>query len=150
MGGMGNQMFQYAMGLAWAKRLEVDLQLNTWWFKAPLESWMIPRRYNLCLWEGVTQLTNPAEPKDLLVECGDYNSFLTNLKDHMQDGKELVGYWQSEKYFQEIRQELLSIFQPKQPKSDRTNRLIEMISKEGNRSAALVVRMSDCHNGSMA
>jgi len=138
------------MGLASARRLGVGLQLDISWFnewlkgKPDFPDWMVPRRYNLCLWEGVTEPTvDKVEPDDCLVENGSYDNSLPILDCCLTDGKRLVGYWQSEKYFLEMRQELLRIFRPKQPQTPRGARLMEMISKEGPRSACLVVRGSD-------
>jgi hypothetical protein len=149
MGGMGNQMFQYAMGLASARRLGVGLRLDITWFNewlkkpCPFPSWMTPRGYSLNLWEGVTQPAEAIEPRNLLIESGTYNEFMAQYSCILTDETHLMGYWQSEKYFSEIREELLRIFRPKQPPTPRGSKLMEMIAKEGERSAALCVRVSD-------
>lgn len=145
MGGMGNQMFQYAMGLAQARRLGVDLQLETGWFRTlwyrTLLNRNLPRRqYSLCLWGGVTQAVVKGVAPTIKYLGLPYNQ---SVVDKIRDGDCLKGYWATEKYFQEIRQELLRIFYPKQPRTKRASDLIEKISKEEGRSAFLTVRRGD-------
>ena len=138
-GGMGNQMFQYAMGLAQAKRLGTGLQLADDWYGG--QSY---RKYSLCLWRGVIQPVVRVGASNVWETGLPYNQALI---DRIKDGDCLEGYWQTEKYFQEIRQELLAIFQPKQPITPRFSGLIAEISKEGPKSSFLAVRRTDTVGG---
>jgi hypothetical protein len=145
MGGMGNQMFQYAMGLAQARRLGVELQLDTAWFRTQWyrNIWhrKLPRRqYCLSLWRGVSQpLVKGVVPTVQYLGL----PYDQSVVDRIKDGDCLKGYWATEKYFQGIRQELLGVFCPKQPRTRRACDLMEKISKEGRRSAFLTVRRGD-------
>src|SRR2546429_53830 len=51
MAGCGNQIFQYATGLALARRLGVDLKLDISWFETAAPNQ--PRMYSLGLFKGV-------------------------------------------------------------------------------------------------
>src|SRR5260370_29672804 len=51
MGGCANQIFQYATGLALARRLGVELKLDVSWFETATPSQ--PRMYSLGLFKGV-------------------------------------------------------------------------------------------------
>ena len=137
MGGMGNQMFQYAMGLAQARRLGVDLQLE-WWKEN--ETADVRRRYGLGLWEGVTQPLVSDVPVTVSYLNLNYNQLVI---DKIVDGDCIQGYWQTEKYFHHIRNELLQIFKPKSPMTDRSLSLLDEIGKEGNKSVFLAVRRAD-------
>src|ERR1700730_9355354 len=51
MGGCANQIFQYATGMALARRLGVDLKLDVSWYKTAMPNQ--PRMYSLGLFGGV-------------------------------------------------------------------------------------------------
>jgi hypothetical protein len=51
MGGCANQIFQYATGLALARRLGVELKLDVSWFETGTPNQ--PRMYSLGLFKGV-------------------------------------------------------------------------------------------------
>src|SRR5438045_9456805 len=53
MGGCANQIFQYATGLALARRLGVDLKLDISWYETAKPSQ--PRMYSLGLFKGVDE-----------------------------------------------------------------------------------------------
>lgn len=131
-GGMGNQMFIYAMGLAQARRFKTKLGLDMHRFERdPL------RRYCLDLWRGVEDIRCSATHPTVTEAGMPYNQEVVN---RINQNSRLRGYWQTEKYFAHIRQELLDIFQPKWPFTPYTSDLIVQISQEGRRSAALGVR----------
>jgi len=134
-GGMGNQMFQYSMGLAQAHRLGVPLQLGTDWYDG--QSF---RRYSLPLWEGVVQPSIKGVPPSVFEYGEPYDA---TIDGRVVDGDCISGYWQSEKYFAGIRQELLSIFRPRLPLTRRGLDLLEAIREEGPRSTFLSVRRTD-------
>src|SRR4030095_5663112 len=51
MGGCANQLFQYATGLALARRLGVELKLDVSWYETATPNQ--PRMYSLGLFKGV-------------------------------------------------------------------------------------------------
>ncbi len=134
-GGMGNQMFQYAMGLSQARRLGADFQLDTGGFARDSL-----RQYNLGLWKGIMEPLTRGSVPSIRETSMPYDQELVN---RIKDGDCLFGYWQTEKYFTEVRQQILEVFIPKQPLTRRALDLIEMIQREGQRSAFLTVRRTD-------
>src|SRR6266705_467480 len=88
MGGLGNQMFQYAIGRAQAKRLGVGLQLDTSFFG----SWY-HHEYMLDQWQGVTEPTVLSSERRIEEQGLPYQNIVP------VDGQTLYGYWQCERYF---------------------------------------------------
>ena len=136
--GTGNQMFQYAMAYAAAKRLGVGLQLDTSYYATSLNHGH--RGYNLNLFSGVTQSTVSGVRVTTQEDGMQYNPSIVS---RIRDGDCLRGYWQTEKYFVDARDDLLSIFQPRQPLTNRTSSLIRKIEYAGSSSVALSIRRTD-------
>jgi hypothetical protein len=135
-GGMGNTMFQYATGLAAAIRLGTDLALNTLSFvHDPM------RQYSLGLWEGVTApLTEELHGEIIREEGLPYNPRLVSK---ISKNCSLIGYFQTERYFKEIRGLLQNVFTPKQVMTDRDKDLERQINAAGDKSVFLTVRRTD-------
>lgn len=134
-GGMGNQMFQYAMARAEAIRLGAELKLNINSFDKDSM-----RRYSLGLWKGV-MAPEVSETAEIVQEQGlPYNPEVLQkvTKDSM-----LVGYWQCEKYFHLIRYLLLDEFVPKQPLTIRGQETLKHILRARERSVFLTIRRTD-------
>jgi hypothetical protein len=88
MGGLGNQMFQYAAGLGAATILGETLELNTTFYQQNKN-----RKYELGVFPISFQVTNNvAEP---------IKEKQHSYQEITQSGM-MVGYWQSEKYFDHI------------------------------------------------
>ena len=141
-GGLGNQMFQYSAGLALARRLGTDLRLGIDWYRE--HPWRLPGgrtlpslQYALDQWEGVTQ---PRAEGAVPTVSEGRPGYDRGLDERVRDGDCLDGYWQSERYFRGIRQELTGVFRPRQPIARRTASLLQDISEKGPRSAFLCVR----------
>jgi hypothetical protein len=100
-GGLGNTMFQFAMGLAQARRLGTNLALD--------DGVLNKRPYQLNEWPGAAAITRPSRfTNSTIQEKGmPYNQ---GIVDRIKDGDVLSGYWQTEKYFKNIREELLRAF----------------------------------------
>ena len=102
MGGLGNQMFQYAAGYAAAKALGETLELNTTFYEQNKG-----RQYEL----GVFPISFPVT-----------NNVAEPIKEKQHSYQEItksgmmVGYWQSEKYFNFVEDEIRQEF--KLPKSE--------------------------------
>lgn len=147
-GRLGNQMFQLAVIHAAAKRL------NTKYF--------LPLRlegnsnYSTCqdLWEFNTSKLNELEwiePKDYVAKCGKeqinprtyeepffhYDPNFVNLPNNTN----IKGFFQSEKYFSEYREELLKAFTLKEP-SETYEKFYESIFQKEN-SLSIHVRRGD-------
>lgn len=136
MGGIGNQMFQYATGRRVAKINNIHLKLDTSSFvKEDKET--TPRIFKLDHFNIDTEIAtkqdiryfkkfkkvhtkilgriyNPlfANDSKYITEIGyGFNPGILNLKDDIY----LDGYWQSEKYFKDIRDTLIKEFSLKTP-----------------------------------
>ena len=106
MGGCGNQMFQYACGLAQARRLGVDLQLDVTHLGGK-------RKYVLDQWDITTPTVSGIAPTVYENGMG-YNDAINAV----EDGACLQGYWQSEKYFLGIKDVIRRVFVPKKYPDD--------------------------------
>ncbi len=140
-GGLGNQMFQYA----YAKSLQqkgFDVQIDTSKFKTyKLHGGYQLDKYNIDLkvagiiptFLSLVKIKKNVKEKNLL-----FNENLFNLK-----GNEFVkGYFQTEKYFKEIREILLEQFQ----KSRKNTESTDIFSKQilgTTHSCSLHVRRGD-------
>jgi hypothetical protein len=139
MGGMGNQMFQYAIARAASLRLDTDVQLNVFSFESdPI------RVYSLGLWKGVRSPVCVHNTGKVIREEGlSYNPALyAQITRHCS----LYGYWQTEKYFSEISDLLREEFKPKEPLTPLAQGIEQRIKAEGNQSVFLTVRRTDYTN----
>ena len=104
-GGTGNQLFQYAFGLAQARRLNTDLQIDISSFKNdPM------REYTLGLFPRIAEPVVEGSITTVGESGMPYNQALV---DSIKNGDVLNGYWQTEKYFTDVEWELREKFQPK-------------------------------------
>jgi hypothetical protein len=159
MGGLGNQMFQYATGRRLAYVHGVKLYLDTTWFKDTNL-----RNYLLNCFNIKNYIATPKQISKLKLKKNGFrqkiltiffkkstefssthivekffhfNSELMNLPDHVY----LDGYWQSEKYFQDIEDILRNEFTVKRPQSGKNLELSEMI--ESCESVSIHFRRGD-------
>lgn len=135
MGGIGNQMFQYAMGRYSAMRLNVPLKLHIGSFTHDRM-----RMYSLGLWRNIMAGTTLVYSGLIINEIGmPYNpEVVASITKHCT----LHGYWQTEKYFHEIRPLLHAEFLPGKltPTSEAA---LDKIRSEGNKSVFLTIRRTD-------
>ena len=184
-GGLGNQLFQYAMGRQVAKRLGAELRLDLFSYKADrmrryaLAAFPIAGRlatwreiYSLCPFLAISRLlpgplyhrawrylgrlgvhsqcrTRIAEaaeaPAPLPLRLGNivserqltFDAEASQCADHSF----LVGWWMHERYFSDIRPELLQEMTSSSPVSVLDAGLIQRMTRE--ESVALHVRRSD-------
>jgi hypothetical protein len=131
MGGMGNQMFQYMMGLQQSHVLKTKLQLDTSMLGGirpfQLGQWRTP--INLCTPQKTTIHEQGMPYNQATVDC-------------IRDGDVLQGYWQSEKYFSNFEHtEVRKMFRPVGLPSERAKGLYNGLTDEG--AVAVHVRRGD-------
>jgi len=112
MGGCANQIFQYATGLALARRLGVDLKLDISAYE-PENQAKTPRMYSLGLFKGVNAQVVRTPNGQIIREQG--FSYQPALLEKAPRACSLVGYWQCEKYFFGLRDELRERLLPREP-----------------------------------
>ncbi len=163
MGGLGNQMFQYATARAVAQRNKTSLYLDTAGFfeMADIDT---PRHYDL----GALKITGKIASKSILTQVqplnaayklhhkiirrlksagriwqvGEPNASYFNYMGRAPKNTYLVGWWQNQKYFNDIREILLNEFQPAKPLSQYSQVIIEKIA-DSPVSVAIHVRRGD-------
>lgn len=110
MGGLGNQLFQYACGRALALRLGVELRVWRARDQAERHADQPPRPFRL--WDFAVKATQASDEDLAQTHCTVYENPFTFLPAVLKatDGTALEGFWQSEKYFadaaEHIRAEL--------------------------------------------
>jgi len=133
-GGLGNQMFQYAHGLAQARRLGVELQLDT----GLLDNDGL-RQYNLDLFSGVDEAITKGSKANVIERGLPYDE---SLYYHVKDGDVLRGYWQCEDYFGGLVPLLFAKFKPKAGIPSNMQYLVDDI-KSSPSSTFLTIRRTD-------
>jgi hypothetical protein len=138
-GGCANQIFQYATGLALARRLDVDLKLDVSWYETATPD--MPRMYSLGLFKGVNEQVVHSLLGQIIREDG----FLHNpaLFENAPRKCSLVGYWQCEKYFFALRDELRERLLPREPLPARSIATERAILDAGERAVFVTVRRTD-------
>lgn len=127
-GGLGNQMFQYALGRHLAERTQTDLLLDPHNLNAPEEN-LTPRAYELDLFPRLrAQLITKSKAKALRRSVpytvwyteGKFGFYSEVFERLSIPAIGLDGYWQSERYFDQVssivRQEFT--FDTQLPESD--------------------------------
>jgi hypothetical protein len=159
LGGIGNQLFQYAAGRSLATKLDCELVLDdSLMMRRP---WMTPREYALDVYnvqarkislkEKLLLLFRVLPPFRYLYESGIAKSPFTYYREshyqfdprlHQLTGDLIIeGYWQSGRYFAEIADELRRELQPIRPPDDHAQKLLDQILR-GN-SVSLHIRRGD-------
>lgn len=123
-GGLGNQMFQYAAGMALADRLNCELSLDVTWFTPENRRSFALRSFkifgedviNWSYWPPYLRQIFYRVARKWFREIGGLPVWRESHFHYMSGFKEinepvfLVGYWQSEKYFSHLRPLLLEQF----------------------------------------
>ncbi len=154
LGGLGNQMFQYAAGRRLAHVLAVELKLDVTWMDK-----FVSRPYALGKFNIQENFATAAEiaamapkgrighalakicpkkwPKYIQEKQFHFDPEILNLP----DGVYLKGYWQSEKYFSDIAETIRREFTIKTPLSGKTSEMSELIASK--QSVSIHVRRGD-------
>jgi hypothetical protein len=152
-GGLGNQMFQYAAGLALATKHAVELKINLQLLDASDNQTYSLNHFHINALEASSDEINrysslyskvsdrvfrPYFRRKRFYEqsfCYDRN-FVSASSDTM-----LSGYWQSEKYFSDFSEIIRQEFRFKTPPTDINTQLAEEI--QGTNSVSLHIRRGD-------
>lgn len=106
-GGLGNQMFQFAAGYAAAKRLGAELALDISSYKFDRQ-----RQFNLDLFAIPMKVVFGSVPTVSEYGTLEYNP---KLLSDISEFAVLSGFFQDERYFVNVRQELTNLFQSRKP-----------------------------------
>jgi hypothetical protein len=144
LGGLGNQMFQYAAARAVAERCKAPLVLDASWLTDPAQRPFALRPFHikaevlqpapfrsplsLALWRFSRRLNRRFAPRRLGVPIHREKSF--RYDDSVQSCRAPVymyGYFQSEKYFADCRDVIFDDFQIPSPPGPAARRLLDRI-----------------------
>jgi hypothetical protein len=162
-GGLGNQMFQYALGRALSLKHNADLLLDVTSFnyqphtntkrkydlgtfnisidlasKQVLDKFGRPNRYKVLANRYFHLGFNPYPPNYIKENGHRFRPDILNLPDDVY----LSGYWQSEKYFIDIQDIIRDDFSKRNNSISQKNKQLHNILSKGN-SVSLHVRRSD-------
>jgi hypothetical protein len=159
MGGLGNQMFQYALGRHLAEKNKAELRLDFF----DLAKFKMPRKYELDVFNINAEFASVDEIKKL-TDVGISEKIISKILRrprktsplHSIEKKEfcfdpeilnlsgegyLEGYWQTEKYFKNIEQIIRSDFAFKYPQTGENKELSKMV--QSCNSVSVHVRRGD-------
>ena len=159
-GGLGNQLFQYAIARALSERYQVDFALDRSWFAIPQEG-ATPRQFQLELLNipNVSYSTSPFPNKPSRIQrflqntissgpiihyqknAFDFDPVLFNLKNIKNRDLYLSGYWQGFPYIEAIRPILQKDFELRASTSAHYQPYLQQIIN--SESAMLHIRRGD-------
>jgi hypothetical protein len=168
-GGLGNQMFQYACGKAIASKLGVELKLDTTFVtdRTPRKDFTY-RDYELAVFDVEDELATAAEVRKFIPNLWNSSELLRQLYkfkrllvsrtlyteklkfrynneiDLVADNSYLYGYFQTEKYFENLRFELLQRFTLKNPLDENNTLIVKQMQLQN--SVSIHVRRGDYTN----
>jgi hypothetical protein len=149
-GGLGNQMFQYALGRNLSDLLKTDLYLDiTYYNKERLRKYSLASFQIQAKMAGNDQLAHFTSPLEKFLELFRNDKKIITEQTYAFDpeilklsgNRYLDGYWQSEKYFSRISEILKKEFQPKKEMSPYYMEMAEKIRK--TESVSVHVRRGD-------
>ncbi len=155
-GGLGNQLFQYAAARSLAQRLRTELVLDPYWFSHPvpgetarsLELDKYPVKLRIAeadeqyRWRWLRGRVGRYLPLFSSTRLVRERGFGFNESIHQAKANSyLLGFWQSERYFAEIRETLQRELTPLAPPSQRDEVLLQAMTA-GN-AVSVHVRRGD-------
>jgi len=151
-GGLGNQIFQYALGRNLSLKNNTDLKLDISWFKNLKPTKVTAREYGLKYFNIKEDFATEEEIRKIKRfsripllskiknERGrDFDSSVLSLKKNVY----LEGYWQSEKYFKDIKNILYKDFSLKDKPTKNFNEFEEKIKNSLDNSVSIHIRHGD-------
>ncbi len=166
-GGLGNQLFQYSTARALAHRHRVGVKCDVSWYGLHHDSGTTSRTFELCRTRASSsELSRPEKARARLAmslaRClGETRlaravqrtatGFAVFHEPHFQytphllrqsDNVILIGYWQSERYFHDIRPLLLRELVPREELAGRASDVAERIRREEH-AVGIHVRRGD-------
>jgi hypothetical protein len=162
-GGLGNQLFQYAVGRALSLARKTELELDLSWYEEP-QAGATPRQYELGHLGTLQRFSSPFT-RWKFERAGQglpSRFFLRSYARVQQSGRRfdprilgvrkkhvyLDGYWQCERYFSEARSALLEEFSVRAAPEGKNAELLAEIA--GCNAVALHVRRGDYVNSAAA
>lgn len=163
MGGVGNQMFQYALGKNLSFLKNVDVKFDITWFDK-FEKDTVPRYYSLQEFNITEKIATKKEigKMEKYKKINGRRNFLHNFfiaNDsiyvrerstnfdkrilEVKDNTYLYGYWQSEKYFKNVRDIVRKEFVLKNKPSNNFKESIKLINEFDNNSVSIHIRRGD-------
>lgn len=140
-GGLGNQMFQYAMGRATSVRNNLQLKLDIVTGIAPGDT---TRPYALGHFHIVEDIASREEIESLKYPLGFFSRIMRFIRIkilrqfhegfnpqalHIADKTYLDGFWQSWKYFDDVADIIRKDFTLKNPLSDRAKKIVDVMQQ---------------------
>ena len=148
MGGLGNQMFQYAAARGLADRHKTEVVLDLSWFRQDFDETITPRKYELncfTLDSKTRKLSGSVKVKLMLKLATKYREphhHYDPLFQKLPKNCELLGYFQCEEYFKDSRSNLLDDFTWTSPPSHKNAIVLEQILQD-SKSVSVHVRRGD-------
>lgn len=158
MGGLGNQMFQYAIAAAVAARNQAKVYVDRSFLEKQSDGSYTQRHYALselrcqpnaagCLLRKELQLAQkyPSLPKLLPFIPVPFSEESPQFQKRVSEIRRsvlFIGYWQSEKYFQDYRPNLLREFAPRHRLSNEAQ-VIRHLIEQSPESVSIHVRRGD-------
>ena len=161
MGGLGNQMFQYAVARRMAAKANTQLLMDVTGYEHMAEG-DTPRQYELDVYaitgtvatpEQLAKVQPPEATRSItdkvlrrlgmgkVWEIGEGDPVLNGHVMAAPNNSYLTGWWQNEKYFEDIRSIILDEFTPKAAPSDTNQKYLDEINK--SEAVAIHVRRGD-------
>ncbi len=137
-GGLGNQLFQYAFGYALSQSKNESLILDVSSFEA------YQRAYELDLFNIDATIATQDELQNLIPKSHIYIEPQFNFNKEvfsLRDVRYFKGYWQSEKYFVKYREDILKKITPRDEIQKHSKSYLKLITE--TESVSLHIRRGD-------
>jgi hypothetical protein len=149
--GLGNQMFQYALGRSLAVKRGTKLMLDTSWYEKAQEVGGVSRRaYELGPLDVIENFWQPTLVNRALLKAFGHGIFTDDPEPYvfhpealeLPNYSRLFGFFQNERYFKDIRDIIVKEFTLKAPPTGRNQELLREIMANPQ-SVSVHVRRGD-------